>query len=1386
MLSTTSINKIKPRKVHPSLKTLYNRYDEITEDHCKKLLHHLYTHNITEWINPITKRDVDRDGTIVLSFLSKCYWVWGEKIVTIYGLNIKYKEHVEKFIIHEAYLYDVRNRPSPGATPGATPQPGATPGATPQPGATPLQGVSSHGSNSPAGAPSPRRKSPPKIAINVPVHRVQTPQLPQSPPGAATNKPHVQLPGSKSSKSSAKIDYSPKGSYSAANKSATLSINADKLTEDDCKKFVKDIRNIKRGKTAKEIMKLKVINPITNREIGIKNPIVQSYLTKCYFTFDKNEELQKSIKKIVNIKGLEIYNDIRASIATKQEEERIAREKKEEEERIAREKKEEEKRLELERRKEERRKNIPIIDDYIKGLVDEFYRCCDELNANCDDKGVLREYKYISNVINSIIIIIYTKYLHLPYYYEELYLNNTSQLDLKVFMYDDTLRKYYESRSLVPWEEFKRRFYGGQNIIYQKNDLTKTIDHTNIPLNPNTIENYHLNTLLNRQHVFEAFKYDHYKGNNYVNHMIQYNKLNTSYYARLNFGHYMFPDSLKYAKELIDELNINYNITNGLLPKTIFCASIDRTIGTNKPFSELTGIINDKLGELPIITGIAKEATINDVHYDTIIENMRDLSFGNNETEYGDDDDMIRKNILYSLNAQSPTYIERNMVQHKQNIYYNYKYTGTFPLFSWIPLNHENIDSDTNLKYCFPMSTKWQPFSIDVKHGVLSELELSYKNHGIAPYSAYLNETIYKVLTDEYASVKSLRIANRIQEMTARITKTVGAYKDETIKSNYNNNKIYLYHGTKKRLHSIGGKGKEIEVLGFLSTSLNVYTASYYSGVGINNIGLIYIIEVDDTHSYINLKDQLNQILILPQSRIRIIMEFNIGGICVILCRLFRTPSVPQNNLLYDKLLDQRKVKAKDVNKYVTYRITVNNNIMPTCAYILGDLWKTEKEVPYKDDLEIYKVTRSNLNNKRIYDKRRMTHREGKDEFLYFSLGQEYELYVDRGVPLISGSLEDIKYSIHQHFIKDCYTALGIPCIDYIFIHGANKAKNTVVGTQFNKCPISTGILLKDYKNNRTDQYKYNINNFLIDSIFKFNSIKHDNKKLNLQEEQGDGKIYADKIEGFRDAGAYLNGSINPLFKKDEEVGEHIQYIRDWKHLFIKYKEASNEDLAKHFKWCHKRITKLMEIISSVTENYLFFVTKTLKGNTKTSQTQGKEGVLSPNSKEYKELFTLIKNLEETLLKRAKFYKKCTLNGGGGGGKFIDFIKILLSEETQENTHNSKLYKHAIQEELILEDTGSFSGGIMSIKELTKQGARIKSDTEASIDHMKIYEDFKNIPISESKDMRKFKDMPKDMQEYYGGGKDEKGKYINAGKYIDISNNCHFRFVNKKDSSSFS
>jgi len=907
------IQRLNPTIMDPPLSKLYKRYDEITEAHCKYLLNHLYTHNITEWINPITKKEVQRDSYITISFLSKCYWgEWGEKEVTINGISKRYKIHVSYFI-DEWYLFDVRFRPSQNLTPVATSPPGA---ATNKPiinSPRATQGLP----NLPVFIPSPTfTGSRPGYVFKkdnqglgyylqtvIPVSQQTTqavlqqksitPPGSKSPPGAATNKPK----SSSSSKSSAKIDYSPtniKNTIKSMNNSKTSTYI---LTEEQCKDFIKDIKKKKKGLTANQIKKLQIVNPISKRDIGFKGPIFQSLLYKCYYSFD-NDKLKKAIKKVVSDEYLE---KLKVQMEQDKIDKKLEKEKEEEAKRLAKEKEDEAKRLAKEKEDEERRNNIPIIDKYIEGLVDEFNKCCDELNNNCEN-GVLKEYKYISNVINSIIILMYTKYLHLPYYYDELYLNYSSQMYLKIFMYDDTFREYYENKSLVPSDEFKKYFYKDlKKVIYQKNDLTKNVDHNNIILDPKTIENYYLNTLINRQHVFEAFRYDHNNGNNYRDHIIIYNKINTSFYSRLHFNNYKFPNSLKFAKEIIDELNINYNITNGLLPKYIFSRSGDATIGAKKPFSELVDKINDRLGKLPTITGIANEATVHKDKYDKIIKDMRKNSYGDNKTEYGNDD-MIRKNLLYSLNAQTPTYIQRNMNQHKQDIYYNYEYTGTYPLFSWIPLNHTNIDSPINQQYCYPMTNKWQPFEIDPD--VLKLLELDYKNHGVAPYSTYLNETIYRVITDKYTSVKSLVHANRIQAMTLRIINTIGVYKDKIIKPGYKNNKIYLYHGTKNRLDSIGSKGKKIEILGFLSTSLSIYIASYYSGVDINNVGYIYIIEVDDTYSYINLNDILNQILILPLSRIIIIMEFNIGALHIILCRLFRTPTKEQNKLLYNKLLD--------------------------------------------------------------------------------------------------------------------------------------------------------------------------------------------------------------------------------------------------------------------------------------------------------------------------------------------------------------------------------------------------------------------------------------------------------------------------------------------------
>jgi hypothetical protein len=69
-------------------------------------------------------------------------------------------------------------------------------------------------------------------------------------------------------------------------------------------------------------------------------------MSKCYFKFNHNKKLQKSIKKIVNIKSLDLLNEKLTNIDKAKEDAQAAKEAKEEAKRLA-----------AEKAKEERKKN---------------------------------------------------------------------------------------------------------------------------------------------------------------------------------------------------------------------------------------------------------------------------------------------------------------------------------------------------------------------------------------------------------------------------------------------------------------------------------------------------------------------------------------------------------------------------------------------------------------------------------------------------------------------------------------------------------------------------------------------------------------------------------------------------------------------------------------------------------------------------------------------------------------------------------------------------------------------------------------------------------------------------------------------------------------------
>ena len=469
---------ISTREKNPKLRLilLYNRYNEITAEHCIGLIKYLYSGVKDDWINPLTNRPIKKTSDRFISFLSKCYYEWGDNMLEIdtpgLKVNLTYKEHITKFIPVE-YLFDIPLfKKHPNISPLGRSSTPTTPRIVKSSSSSSLSGKRHSpppvmrrrpGSNSPKKikSPSPKRKSDPL------------------PPGAAAaQSPNpLKLEFPVNIKNSSKIIVEKK--Y----------ITGDELTEERCNNFLTDIEDELRGKTKNELSNIKFKDPINEKEeIDIGTHKLLIYLSKCYHSFDK--PIKDRIEKIVNnVDNLIVLTDDKEKI----------------------------------------KQAIPIIEDKLKKLMDNFNKCCDNLIKNWKD-GNLPSHKYIADIVNAILVIIYTKYLHL---YDNISAD-TYYNPLQIYMYDAT----FEYGIL-------KENYNGKKIIYQKDDLMKSLNETKIDLKPKTIERYEENTLFNRQYVFELSKKDKVM-------TIKYNMINSRENTfEQDFNALELPTTLGYAYELL-------------------------------------------------------------------------------------------------------------------------------------------------------------------------------------------------------------------------------------------------------------------------------------------------------------------------------------------------------------------------------------------------------------------------------------------------------------------------------------------------------------------------------------------------------------------------------------------------------------------------------------------------------------------------------------------------------------------------------------------------------------------------------------------------------------------------------------------------------------------
>ena len=186
---------------------------------------------------------------------------------------------------------------------------------------------------------------------------------------------------------------------------------------------------------------------------------------------------------------------------------------------------------------------------------------------------------------------------------------------------------------------------------------------------------------------------------------------------------------------------------------------------------------------------------------------------------------------------------------------------------------------------------------------ILVKIGNAYKNYGEKPYSTILNIEFSAFFTDPNNTV-SEEVQDRLLKMFDYLT----CEKQDINKT------LYVFHGTKSKLNGP-------IVSSFLSTSLNVNVAIAYAAMSLNSF--IYIFRIPPNMDYINLNDNLQQILLLPGT---VIKEHpiipNQSGTIFILCDI----EMPLQPNYTKELVDKLKVNNSKY-KILSFMYTLNDKL---------------------------------------------------------------------------------------------------------------------------------------------------------------------------------------------------------------------------------------------------------------------------------------------------------------------------------------------------------------------------------------------------------------------------------------------------------------------------
>jgi hypothetical protein len=397
----------------------------------------------------------------------------------------------------------------------------------------------------------------------------------------------------------------------------------------------------------------------------------------------------------------------------------------------------------------------------------------------------------------------------------------------------------------------------------------------------------------------------------------------------------------------------------------------------------------------------------------------------------------------------------------------------------------------------------------------------------------------------------------------------------------HNKKTIYVFHGTRKDFHSY--HNKDLVLTSFLSCTFNINIALKYAYENHKNNGSVYILEIKDDIYYINFNDELYQIILQPGSRILVVNTLEVGGVKYNLCKVHNTPK-EYMEILYNNIFEGGKRTQFNIKNF---KIHEEKSKYPTAiaGAIAGAI---------------------------------------DHDITYICLGAQIN------EDMTPNTYFNVKYTLHQHFICECYKFFNINVIDYaIYYYDDAGISGTGGGAFYTGYKNDTNYEPINMRSREYGRFNYNFDNLFIDSLLHNDDVLYPQNYMKNTRRRFDYRLSSFRSVGLFDYEGYKKINFNiheppsASLKYIDILREYISGNEDRNNLFIndvtrdymKLVISNNINYLRDFR---------DNFVDMLRDNYIDFIGVNMK--------------IDNTTEEYSDLVEMFKELAQNLKKTADYY----------------------------------------------------------------------------------------------------------------------------------------------------